>query len=40
MFDRRPPGFGRVDRYGLGGGFPEQTWHASNYWLEPVLSTA
>src|SRR5262249_54001135 len=23
--------------YHYGGGFPEQNWHASNYWVEPVF---
>jgi hypothetical protein len=26
--------------YHYGGGFPEQTWHASNYWVEPVFVTS
>jgi hypothetical protein len=28
-----------VYAYGLGGGFPDQSWHASNYWVKPVLAT-
>jgi hypothetical protein len=28
-----------VYRYGVGGGFPDQTWHASNYWVGPVFTT-
>jgi len=27
-----------VYRYGEGGGFPDQTWHASNYWVDPVFT--
>jgi hypothetical protein len=27
-----------VYHYGAGGGFPDQTWHASNYWVEPVFT--
>jgi hypothetical protein len=26
-----------VYRYGVGGGFPTDTWNASNYWVEPVF---
>jgi hypothetical protein len=29
-----------VYRYGTGGGFPDQTWHASNYWVGPIFSTS
>lgn len=29
-----------VYTYGLGGGFPDQTWHASNYWVSPVFATS
>jgi Domain of unknown function (DUF4082)/Bacterial Ig domain len=29
-----------VYHYGTGGGFPDQTWHASNYWVEPIFTTA
>jgi hypothetical protein len=27
-----------VYHYGEGGGFPDETWHASNYWVEPVFT--
>jgi hypothetical protein len=33
-----PEGAG-VYAYGLGGGFPDQGWHVSNYWIKPVLAT-
>ena len=26
-----------VYRYGEGGGFPDQSWHASSYWVTPVF---
>ncbi|MEU7481814.1 DUF4082 domain-containing protein [Lentzea sp. NPDC042327] len=26
-----------VYRYGEGGGFPTETWNASNYWIEPIF---
>jgi len=29
-----------VYHYGDGGGFPDQTWHDSNYWVSPVLVAA
>jgi hypothetical protein len=29
-----------VYTYGEAGGFPDQTWHASNYWVEPVFTTS
>jgi hypothetical protein len=29
-----------VYRYGVGGGFPDQTWHDSNYWVSPIFKTA
>jgi len=29
-----------VYTYSEGGGFPDQTWHASNYWVEPVFTTS
>src|SRR5262249_60510324 len=29
-----------VYHYGPGGGFPDQTWPASNYWVEPGFTTA
>jgi hypothetical protein len=28
-----------VYRYGDDGGFPDQTWHASNYWVAPMFTT-
>ncbi|RSM46146.1 hypothetical protein DMB66_50150 [Actinoplanes sp. ATCC 53533] len=29
-----------VYRYGVGGGFPDQTWHDSNYWVSPVFTAS
>jgi len=29
-----------VYRYGVGGGFPTQSWQASNYWVDLVFTTA
>jgi Domain of unknown function (DUF4082)/Bacterial Ig domain len=29
-----------VYRYGSGGGFPDQTWNASNYWVAPTFSAS
>ena len=29
-----------VYHYGAGGGFPDQTWHDSNYWVTPLFSAA
>lgn len=29
-----------VYRYGTGGGFPDQTWHHSNYWVSPIFTAA
>jgi hypothetical protein len=29
-----------VYRYGLGGGFPANTWQSSNYWVDAVFNTA
>jgi hypothetical protein len=29
-----------VYRYGLGGGFPTNTWQSSNYWVDVVFNTA
>jgi hypothetical protein len=26
--------------YSYGGGFPTDTWHAANYWVQPVFGTA
>ena len=25
--------------YRYGGGFPDQTWQASNYWISPTFTT-
>jgi hypothetical protein len=35
-----PNYFAGVYHYGEGGGFPQQSWHASNYWVEPVFTTS
>jgi len=32
-----PGGVNGVFHYGVGGGFPDETWDASNYWVDPVL---
>jgi len=29
-----------VYRYGADGGFPDQTWHDSNYWVSPVFTAS
>lgn len=34
-----PAGAG-VYHYGVGGGFPADTWHDSNYWVHPRFSTS
>ncbi len=34
------PASGGVYAYGSGGGFPTQTWNASNYWVDLVLTTS
>jgi hypothetical protein len=35
-----PGSYAGVYHYGEGGGFPDETWHASNYWVEPVFTTS
>jgi hypothetical protein len=34
-----PDNWAGVYHYGDGGGFPSETWHASNYWVQPVFTT-
>ena len=29
-----------VYHYGEGGGWPNQSWHNSNYWVDPVFTTS
>ncbi|APW59888.1 DUF4082 domain-containing protein [Paludisphaera borealis] len=33
------PANGGVYKYGSAGGFPSQSWNATNYWVTPVFST-